>query len=220
MSPTKARTLVALFDLVGSTLPRPSKAMSEDSWTCNDGALFAAFICDLLGLRRRLSVGLYYHSGPEFLADLRDEDVDDVLEPFDEHHHWVMVADDDVASGEWLLDPNGEVRGEPRLQRSSGGIYWESPHSLRKWWANDRPDWIPRNARYVADDCLAMAYSPYDNPADMMSKRPDVWLPALLALRAGIDNSIPNLINEQANAKLDEMIESMSSPIAGHDLDM
>jgi hypothetical protein len=208
--PAKLQALVTLFDQVGNQLlqedSEPSSVMADDAWTCSDGALFAAFLCDILGLQHRLSVGLYYHQGPEFLAELRGEDVEDVVEPYDEHHHWVVINEGNGVVGKWLLDPNGEARGEPRLQQLHGNSYWLVPESLREWWASGRPNWIPDGAKYVADDQLAVVYSSSDNPTDLIMESLDVWQPALKCLCVTIQGQYQDLIDDKAIHDLEAMI--------------
>jgi len=112
---------VAIFEEVGREI------YPDGVWSCDGGAAVFAWICDRLGIPRRLRVGLYWWGEDEAsLAQKRDLmgeedlDLDEVWR--DEHHHWVEVI---LPDGAWrdgtprtmrlIVDPNGEIRGEPRV---------------------------------------------------------------------------------------------------------
>ncbi len=69
----------------------------EEGWSCDGGAAVLSDMLDRAGVDHRLRIGLYDPNGPN-----------------EEHHHWVEVGPWD--DPEILLDPNGELRGEPFAQ--------------------------------------------------------------------------------------------------------
>lgn len=81
-------------------------------WTCDGGAAALSRLLDIAGIPNEPVVGLYYwreeHWPVYWQMTGRPETIGPGhTEP--EHHHWVEVDD-------YLLDPNGEVRLEPRVQ--------------------------------------------------------------------------------------------------------
>lgn len=91
-----------------------------NGWTCDGGAAALYHYLRNQGFAVDPYVGLY-HWPEERLADKWREmeggdPTEDDLESYwdDEHHHWVVVRDPDGTP--WLIDPNGEIRGEPRVQ--------------------------------------------------------------------------------------------------------
>ena len=113
LSPRMQRA-VALFEQIKGEV-------TDGVWSCNGGAAVFAWICDRLGLPRKLRVGVYWWEDNE--ASLRHKrtmmgyeelPLDGVWR--DEHHHWVEVKED---AAHYIVDPNGEIRGEPRVSH-----YW------------------------------------------------------------------------------------------------
>lgn len=82
-------------------------------WTCDGGAAFGAWLCDQLGIERRLRSGFYWHPTIESYNETMgyEEDSDDWAEWRDEAHCWVEI---DRSYGTVILDPNGERLPEPR----------------------------------------------------------------------------------------------------------
>lgn len=130
------RPLLARFDQV---------AESHGTWTCDGGAAALSHLLARHGIAHTPIVGLY-HWPQERLADKwrllegGDPDPED-LEGYwdDEHHHWIEVDG-------WLIDPNGEIRGEPRLQRSMDAPQYEAREDY------EQLSWSPWFQRAEAND--------------------------------------------------------------------
>ncbi len=125
--PKDVRTLAtALAAVYRDTPNRRSMWIADDTFTCDGGALATKLVADRLGIDSTLHVGLYWHSDPELRADIIgfnqfDHSVDEwntvlesVQDQMDEHHHWATVRASDGV--EYVIDPNGPVRGEPHVQ--------------------------------------------------------------------------------------------------------
>jgi hypothetical protein len=111
--------MLARFDEAGSLV---------DGWTCDGGAAALHHFLGANGISSDAVVGLY-HWPEDRLADKwrlleGGEPTKDDLDSYwdDEHHHWVEFRDE---HGHWLIDPNGEIRGEPRIQRSADALNYE-----------------------------------------------------------------------------------------------
>jgi hypothetical protein len=85
----------------------------DDSWTCDGGAGVLDDMLVAADLPHTFEVGIY-HWPAERMA-VRRQDVDDP----GEHHHWVE------ADG-LIIDPNSELRGEPRVQPQGSERYQAS----------------------------------------------------------------------------------------------
>jgi hypothetical protein len=113
------------------------------AFTCDGGAALAAATADALGLPNELRVGLYWHADVHLRAHLMGVDaadpqaVEEVRRScMDEHHHWLVLWPGTPEAV--LFDPNGPVRCEPYLQRTSGRrvlddlpVYDEEPGGAR-----------------------------------------------------------------------------------------
>jgi hypothetical protein len=130
-SPTKPQPVDAIaraFDVLGCALQanadwRGRYPYCEDAFSCDGGALVARHLAELIGLGARIAVGLYHHpdiesylrvaQGDAYVDGLSESELAEEAacwgEPV-EHHHWLVVEET------WLVDPNGEIRGEPRVQ--------------------------------------------------------------------------------------------------------
>jgi len=104
---------------------RVGRAVAEDGvWPCDVGAVLLAELCDRAGIEREVVTGLYWHPTLKDYAAATGEDFDSLVEsakpgtnpnePREELHTWV-VARSELGTA-FLLDPNGEVRNEPRVQ--------------------------------------------------------------------------------------------------------
>lgn len=145
--PVKILELIEQFEAVGRELDRNEEwngtgRLMERVWTCDAGAVFAAWLADELGIERELQVGLYWHKNWKSLGRSLGQSVKECQEergkwdevhqrvPLDEHHHWVKLTDSE--SGEtWIFDPNGEARGEARVHGTSAA--YEADDFEGKW---------------------------------------------------------------------------------------
>ena len=152
--------LVPLIERFGEL----GRALFDDGiWQCDSGAVTLAFLCDRLGIDHQLHVGLYYW--PEERQAIHWEHVAggtptaEELASFwhDEHHHWITIIDERLEEP-WLLDPNGEVRGEQRaMPLSSAGDRYRSKPALGEYsgiYPDTEPgevaEWDPIVARAIA----------------------------------------------------------------------
>ena len=89
----------------------------NQAWPCDVGAAVMAYLADRKGLHRALVQGTYEHPDPCSYARTIGEPhlfPQNKGGPIQEAHTWIILQDE---SGAWLLDPNGELRNEPRCQR-------------------------------------------------------------------------------------------------------
>ena len=127
--------VVAGFLRLQETLPAGTDVLLADrTFSCDQGALVLAGLCDRYGLSRRLCVGRYWHGDLDrFLRLVSSDQYVDTLSPAAyeaeiaglaqhpaEHHHWVIAQG---AAGPMLLDPNGPVRNEPYAQAASPEVF-------------------------------------------------------------------------------------------------
>ena len=102
-----------------SVLDRFEELRPEDGWSCDGGAAVLSDMLGVAGVLHKLRCGKYWlHSGAQRYAALGDTD-----EFEDEHHHWVEVGP--YSHPSWLIDPNGEIRDEPRIQAWAGADRYE-----------------------------------------------------------------------------------------------
>lgn len=134
------RALLARFDEAGALV---------GGWTCDGGAAALSHFLAANRIEHEPVVGLY-HWPEERLADKwrllegGDPDDDDLKDYWDdEHHHWIEVPGEHGIGDGYIIDPNGEIRGEPRIQR------WGDAHNYE-----------PR------DDYEQLSWSPWFQPAD------------------------------------------------------
>ena len=81
-----------------------------DGWSCDGGAGVLSDLLLAAGVPNELEVGIYHW--PEEMMTVRRQMIDDP----NEHHHWVE------AEG-LIIDPNGELRGEPHMQPAGSARY-------------------------------------------------------------------------------------------------
>ncbi|WIB65310.1 hypothetical protein [Curtobacterium sp. MCBD17_040] len=126
--PDDVRALAGLLANVYRHAPdRRAIWLADETFTCDGGALATKLAADRLGIDATLHVGLYWHTDPELRANILgydpddytdrgwDDVLDEVSEMMDEHHHWVTIR---ASNGvEYLIDPNGPVRGEDHILR-------------------------------------------------------------------------------------------------------
>jgi transglutaminase-like putative cysteine protease len=86
---------------------------SMSCWDCQTGALMLVALAQRAGLQAQAQVGLYWH--PDAASCARTTGEPDEGDGWrQEMHYWVILLV--PGAGSFLLDANGEVRGEPRLQ--------------------------------------------------------------------------------------------------------
>ncbi len=105
------------FDALGKRIA------PQGIWSCDGGAMVLSEMLFRANILHSIEVGLYHYSEERLPYRYRqiflveddyqpsDKELDDVRDA-PEHHHWVIA-------GELLIDPNGEIRGEPRIQLAS-----------------------------------------------------------------------------------------------------
>ena len=135
--------LVWLFEETGRKAyeAKLGNPMSGEAWTCDGGAVMLAHLAERMMLEHKLCVGLYWHESAENLAKTTGEDLEYILEnrnvgdgelALDEHHHWIEVEDPETREL-WIVDPNGEGRGEPRLQPAGGTERYQADDKQGYW---------------------------------------------------------------------------------------
>jgi hypothetical protein len=133
---------LSLFEKIGWEI-HPQNGI----WSCDGGAAVFFYICCQLGLPSELCVGLYWWDGDyESLnrkhrlmegVELNPENLDWYFR--DEHHHWVRVFYGDLCEQSLIVDPNGEIRGEPRVQNYTDTVRYEQKSEQKHFLVYD-PD--------------------------------------------------------------------------------
>ena len=149
--------VLARFEALRQEIPRGGV------WSCDGGAGVLQLLCEQAGVPAELRVGLY-HWPEERLAEkwglleggeATEEDLDGYWD--DEHHHWVE------ADG-LILDPNGEIRGEPRCQPDSSERY--ESFEIGQWGAWDKVlSWSPYYSLSEGDDPEPICHDPREAAA-------------------------------------------------------
>jgi hypothetical protein len=149
-----------LFEEIGQEI------YDDGIWTCNGGAAAFSYICGELGVPHDLQVGLYYWD--EDLESLNKKHLllegvtltDAGFEPEDywndEHHHWVRVYTGDNFSASVIVDPNGEIRGEPRVQPYVKATAYQAKDDPEHFLVYDPEDPIEDIAKYDKDVARAI----------------------------------------------------------------
>lgn len=101
-----------------------------DSFPCDVGAVTIAYLADLHGVKREVRTGTYLHKNLEAYCRAVGEDYEssresllpgrDANEPTEEFHTWAVLYPEGAEP--LLVDPNGEVRKEPRTQPLSESL--------------------------------------------------------------------------------------------------
>ena len=136
--------VVAQFEKMGQEL------YDDGVWQCDVGAFMLACLCDQVGLKRSIRFGLYWHKDKKSYARATGEwhdGLDENAGKEEEYHYWLEVSDTRLNHPK-LLDPNGEVRGEPRIQNLDSTDNYEA-------FALDNPDAI---------DPVEPDYDPMNDP--------------------------------------------------------
>ena len=155
--PALIRPIIRRFEQIGRAL------FADGIWTCDAGALVLAYLCRCENIACRLHVGLYYwpvERRAQHWSVVNDgEPTDEDLAGFwdDEHHHWVTIIDPRL-NQPWLIDPNGEIRSEPRaMPLANAESRYRSTPSLSEWSGvspetdrREAAEWIPEVARAIA----------------------------------------------------------------------
>ncbi len=107
---TNIAGIVSIFTQLGKNL------YGDGSWPCDVGAVVLAHLADEYQINRAIIQGTYLHPNAQSYNRTTGEIAlsSQGEEPIKEAHTWVVLTDQ---SGEWIIDPNGELRGEPRAQR-------------------------------------------------------------------------------------------------------
>lgn len=116
MSATKALDLAGLlerFDALGREL------FDDGVWPCDVGAVVLGEMADREGVARAVVTGTYRHTTKRsyLRATKAGRCARDVDGKYPEHHVWVVLGEGPEAA---LVDPNGELRGEPTAQPLAG----------------------------------------------------------------------------------------------------
>ena len=106
---SKVASLLKTYTEVGA------KLNADQIWACDVGAVFLAYLADEFQIQRAITTGVYRHPTGASYSRATGQQLQFRRDyPVDEQHTWIVLTDQ---SGKWLIDPNGEVRGEPRAQR-------------------------------------------------------------------------------------------------------
>jgi len=141
--PALLAPLIERFEAIGS------QVFKDGIWTCDGGAVFFAHLCDEAKIERTLHVGLYYW--PKDMLAQKFEQMEggtpskkDLREYWrDEHHHWVEITDKRLPEP-LIMDPNGCVRNQPRLQTLAAAKKAYKADPKQKEWSGVGPDSDPR----------------------------------------------------------------------------
>lgn len=156
--------LVQEFEGVGRQI------YSDGVWECEVGALVLSHLCNKAGIEHTLQVGLYWwkDKAERFRAMEGHEPSKRELKSYlaDEHHHWVEITDDRFPEA-LIVDPNAEIRNEPRIALKSAAKHYEPKPKLR-----DCSDVGPGSDPYEAAEWLpkvAEALAIIDHTAEPVS---------------------------------------------------
>ena len=112
----EVEALVRRYEALGAGL------FDDRVWPCDVGAIVLAELADRAGLRRRVVYGTYRHRS---LRSYQHATGNDHTPPepdgtYPEYHTWLVVCaggeEQSAGAEDLLVDPNGELRGEPRFQ--------------------------------------------------------------------------------------------------------
>jgi hypothetical protein len=117
---TAGEKLIRNFELLGEALNHHQGRDINDGWSCDQGAIALLALAEERGTESIIRSGLYWHPHLRAYTDTIGEvyNPDNYFQapqdPAEEHHHWLEF--NDQRAGWVLIDPNGQVRGEPRVQ--------------------------------------------------------------------------------------------------------
>ena len=146
------------------------KQVYEDGvWQCQTGANLLTYMLTQAGIPAATQVGRYWHPDADSRNRTLGYEGDDADTHRDEHHYWTQIFDS-------LLDPNGEVRGEPRVQSimetgtpdgGSGELaHFQGQNGVYEpFWEEANGDfWDPvMHETYDAMDCDPVKAAKYDS---------------------------------------------------------
>lgn len=138
----------------------------QGSWDCHTGANMLTHLMSQAGYSADTVVGRYWH--PDAASRNRTMGYEglDGDDHRDELHYWSMVRHPE---GHVLLDPNGEVRGEPRAQPvvwTDEGHYQGTRGTYEPFWDDERTGdtWDPLHKdSYPAEDLDPAQAAQWDN---------------------------------------------------------
>lgn len=150
---------------------RVGRLLEEDGvWACDIGAVALGYLCDRVRLRREVVTGVYQHPTLAAYARATGQSETDVLtrNSFDELHTWTIIY---APEGEALLiDPNGEVRGEPRMQPLARAVRYAAFPETSEW--HELPRGVRAEDLTGWDKRLDEALRLFEGPPDKLSINP------------------------------------------------
>ena len=154
--PILLRPIIVQFESVGRSI------FPDGIWTCDAGSLVLAYLCRKAGVAHELQVGFYHwpeESQPLHWSLVNDgspsaEDLANFWN--DELHHWLVVTDARL-DRPWLIDPNGEIRIEPRAMPLAAAADRYRPNASCWPWSGFCPDTDPQEAaEWISEVNLAI----------------------------------------------------------------
>lgn len=136
----------------------------EDGWTCDGGAAVLEDMLERARITNRLRCGQYWYATATARCLAFGDDPEDGGDWRDEHHHWVEIGPYEAPTH--LIDPNGELRGEPRAQAFVPGIEErytprDDPNSRsNREFLSCSPLWDPELEAFLRVDELTDHYDP------------------------------------------------------------
>lgn len=114
------QAILKQYEEIGSLLN------GEQSWPCDVGALVVASLADGEGINRMLIQGTYEHPDALSYRHTTGQPYGLPIQygSIHEAHTWIILRD---KYGDWLIDPNGELRNEPCCQRLGNERYQPFP---------------------------------------------------------------------------------------------
>lgn len=113
-----------------------TEMFADRIWPCDVGAVVLAELADRAGLMREIITGTYRHASAASYehATGNDRGIAEADGAYPEHHTWITIGSEKEDEEPLLIDPNGELRGERRVQPLTGTEHRYAPFEKGSQW--------------------------------------------------------------------------------------